>query len=348
MRPQRTGPRVEFNGFGRVSPESAEQKRPTAAGQQAQKRSPTTDSAGAGRLVSEAQIAFLTRNYTDAERLCREALAKDRATAGAHEVLGDIHAIRGHTESAIKSYSYAIQYNPRSYSAQGKLDRLIGKRPLRDGRPNYKPKVGRTFIHARAKARVPGDCTCDSQHRPLCRRMRGRCCFRSKPGRAGRRGNTGGITSLSPNLMIALVLEGVIGGMLLAFYGRLWPISEEFASSAAGSASRKNSSAGHSRPVLGCLVLCFAAGLHRSGIRQEPNVRLNRSGVQSGSGACGAVYSHGRSKRSGWMAGDRGVWRKHPLFPLRCLAGILEIVCGLDQRLLDVDLRDVNGRSNAR
>ena len=39
--------------------------------------------------------------------------------------------------------------------------------------------------------------------------------------------------------MIALAIEGVIGGMLLAFYGRLWPITEEFSKSTDGSRGRK-------------------------------------------------------------------------------------------------------------
>ncbi len=237
-RPQRTGARVEFNGFGRVSPESAQQKRQAANGQSGQKRSPTTDSAAANRLVSEAQIAFLTRNYMDAARLSHEALLKDPASAGAHEVLGDIHAVRGDTDSAIKAYSYAIQFNPRSYSAQGKLDRLIGRGPAaRTG-----PKISRM---SSASTFSP---TMKRASREIMLAITSICLFAGGCAVVAVFGQNPGvpiggaipwITSLSPNLMIALALEGVIGGMLLAFYGRLWPISEEFINGSFGATGRK-------------------------------------------------------------------------------------------------------------
>jgi curved DNA-binding protein CbpA len=250
-RQQRTAPRVEFNGFGRVTPESAEQKRTKAPVQQTQTRSPKQDSAAAGRLVSEAQIALLTRNYSDADRLCREALSKDRTAAGAHEVLGDVYAIRGDTESAIKAYSYAIQYNPRNYSAQGKLDRLIGKKPFatpgplinrKTAGPAFKPGV------KRASREIALALISVGLFASGCAAV---AVFCQNPG-VPLGGAIPWITSLSPNLMIALTIEGIISGMLLAFYGRLWPISNEFSSAAHASGSGRT---GRKAPLLVILTL---------------------------------------------------------------------------------------------
>jgi curved DNA-binding protein CbpA len=237
-RPQRPGSRVEFNGFGRVSPDSSEQRRTASSGHPVQKKAPTVDSAGASRLVSEAQIALLTRNYEDADRLCREALEKDRTTAGAYEVLGDLFVVRGNTDSAVKAYSYAIQYNPRSYSAQGKLDRLIGNSPS----ARTAPIVNRRHIRSGAnpgQSRVSREIILTLISVFL---FAGGCAvvavFGQNPG-LPLEDTIPWITSLSPNLMIAVAIEGVIGGMLLAFYGRLWPISKEFARTTDRNGTRK-------------------------------------------------------------------------------------------------------------
>ena len=237
-RPQRSGPHVEFNGFGRVVPESSEQKRSAPSRHQPKKGSPTADAAAANRLVSEAQIAMLTRNYADADRLCREAIVKDRTAAGAHEVLGDIHALRGNTESAIKAYSYAIQFNPRSYSAQGKLDRIAGNSPSTRPAPIINRKTaGPAVNHAagRASREIMLAFISIGLFASGCAVV---AVFGQNPG-VPLGGAIPWISSLSPNLMIALVIEGVIGGMLLAFYGRLWPISKELKRSADGYGGQK-------------------------------------------------------------------------------------------------------------
>jgi curved DNA-binding protein CbpA len=230
--------RVEFNGFGRVTPEGANQSR----ADQARARKPVgpnpADLAAADRLVSEAEVAFLTRNYSDAERLCREALIKNRSSAGAHEVLGDIHAMRGHTESAVNSYSFAIQFNPRSYSAQGKLDRLIGRRPSASGGP----AVNRSKAVTR-QPRAPGSRVTRELVMGLTSLMlfAGGCAViaeYSQNAGVPIGGAIPWITMLSTNLIIALVLVGVIAGMLLAFYGKLRPISEELSQRADGHTRR--------------------------------------------------------------------------------------------------------------
>src|SRR5262249_52459154 len=80
-------------------------------------------------LVTSAMTAFDTRNFTEAEALCRKVLALDNSVAVAHEMLGDLYERRGRREDASIAYSYAIQSHPRTYSPRGKLDRPTGRRP---------------------------------------------------------------------------------------------------------------------------------------------------------------------------------------------------------------------------
>lgn len=220
-RPTGQGPRVEFNGFGRTTPERPPQARPAPPKPSAAERAATIQ-----RLVSEAEIAFMTRNYNDAERLCRQAIAQERATPVAHEILGDIAAMRGDTDEAVKSYAYAIQYNPRNFSAQGKMDRLLGKRPSPVTRPSTAHHLGRTDRSA-GPARLPREAAMTLISLVL---FAGGCFvltfFGQNPG-APISANLPWITSLSVNMIFTLICEGVIGGVLLAFYGRLRPVSEE-------------------------------------------------------------------------------------------------------------------------
>jgi len=74
-------------------------------------------------MVAEAQLAFINHRYREAEALCHQALMIDRRNAIAHEIMGDIYLKRGQQNAAATSYSYAIQFNPRNYSVQVKLER---------------------------------------------------------------------------------------------------------------------------------------------------------------------------------------------------------------------------------
>src|SRR5579871_1949128 len=96
--------RVEFNGFGRVpsEPPHAESApwRPAPPPPKDAAAKAAEAVALAKTKVEEAQVSFLTRNYADAERLCREALEAYPRNAVAHEILGDIYAIKGEHERA--------------------------------------------------------------------------------------------------------------------------------------------------------------------------------------------------------------------------------------------------------
>jgi curved DNA-binding protein CbpA len=210
-------PRVEFNGFGRVYPDAT-------GGTTSAKRTVPDVTEEVKKLISEAETAFLTRNYQDAEKLCQEVLAKRRSAAPAHEILGDIYAMRGYTEQAIKAYSYAIQFDPRNYGIQGKLDRLIGSED------RAHPVVPRTK-QAAARAGAAGRNSREAMMAAISVGLfilgcLGLASYGQNPGQP-----IGGaipwLTSLSPGLIITLMVEGIVSGMLLAFYGRLRPVSEE-------------------------------------------------------------------------------------------------------------------------
>ncbi len=107
--------RVEFNGFGTV------QKPASAAAAQ-----PTGSRSAAEKLMHDAQLAFISLRYSEAERLCRQALSMDAKLPTAHEMMGDIFSRRNQTDLAVKAYTYALQYNPHNAAAMAKMQRLTG------------------------------------------------------------------------------------------------------------------------------------------------------------------------------------------------------------------------------
>ena len=219
-------PRVEFNGFGRVYPEPA-------GGSASARRAAPDVNEEVKQLIAAAETAFLTRNYQDAEKLCQQALAKRRTAGPAHEILGDIYAMRGYTEQAIKAYSYAIQFDPRNYGVQGKLDRLIGTdERSKQVVPRSKQVPGRSSAANRSSREATMAAISVGLFVLGCL---GLASYGQNPGQP-----IGGaipwLTSLSPGLLITLTVEGIVSGMLLAFYGRLRPVSEEL--SVRGTAGR--------------------------------------------------------------------------------------------------------------
>jgi curved DNA-binding protein CbpA len=78
-------------------------------------------------LIAQAQAAFRSMNYREAERLCRQ-VNRRRPHPVAMEMLGDIHRMRGHLDEAIAMYSYALQLDPRNSALHEKFDRLVGAR----------------------------------------------------------------------------------------------------------------------------------------------------------------------------------------------------------------------------
>lgn len=77
--------------------------------------------------IKDAQFAYVQRRFHDAANHCKQALKIDPRNARAHTVLGDIYRAQGRTANAMRSYSYALQYNPSDHDTEKKLMDLVGK-----------------------------------------------------------------------------------------------------------------------------------------------------------------------------------------------------------------------------
>lgn len=218
-RPSAASAGVEFNGFGRTAPGDAPPF--TAAPPRRPPPDPRPSSTGpeVERLVAEARLAYINRRYQHAEDLCRQALLLNRHNAGAHEVLGDIHARRGDWMRASTAYTYAIQFEPRNYGVQAKLDRLLGRRETSAGptvtrrtpstpRQSFLPDAHRERALAALSVFLTG---------ALVGTFYAVAYYPGLPWIAG----------LSINLILALALAGISAGVLLALYGAMRPMSEE-------------------------------------------------------------------------------------------------------------------------
>ena len=215
----------DFDGFGRVVNEAAQaaQARQAAPASPGSRRTPTQrkadeSAARVKKLVSESQLQIINRNYTDAERMCREAISLDRRCAVAYEMLGDCARRRGDTDAAIQAYSFAIQMNPQNQKAQAALDRLMGTEGR--GVTPSGPKMAR------------------SPSVPLSQRL-GRDVIVNGSGGLAVIGlivtlgllylfpGTPFVAGLSLNLLVMLGVCGGLGGFLLALYGGMRPQSQE-------------------------------------------------------------------------------------------------------------------------
>lgn len=81
-------------------------------------------SADTARLVAEAQAAFVRGKFVEARALCEQVLRRDRRSAAAYEILGDIYRLQGRTDEAINMYTMALQFNPRNHTVMQRLERL--------------------------------------------------------------------------------------------------------------------------------------------------------------------------------------------------------------------------------
>ncbi len=228
-----SGGRAGFNGFGRTAPDDDTDSSPprsASAGPQAARKPAGREAPKGGNinsLLSEAQLAFVNRRYREAEELCGKALQVDQRNATVYELLGDIYARKGQNESATTAYSYAIQFNPYNYSIHSKLDRIMGRQESHDPSP--------TMTRPVAVPR-PGWGGLADTHRDLSLMLFSILlslafvgllfAFHFNPGEAMARGLPW-VTLLSPNMLVAASLDGLIAGILLAFYGGMRPISEE-------------------------------------------------------------------------------------------------------------------------
>ncbi|MGI6296732.1 MAG: J domain-containing protein [Armatimonadota bacterium] len=82
---------------------------------------------GVAQLLKDAQYAFIQKRMASAASFCKEALRIDPRNAKAAAMLGDIYRAQGRTNSAIKYYNYAVQFDPNDNETQKKLVKLVSK-----------------------------------------------------------------------------------------------------------------------------------------------------------------------------------------------------------------------------
>lgn len=215
---------ADFDGFGRVVKEAARRATAETAGNPTRRTAAQRQSEEAAlhvkQMVSEAQLEYINRRYIQAEKLCRQVIKLDSHNALAYELLGDCARKLGDTEAAVQAYSYAIQMNPRNKNVQVNLDRLTGShsKPASTGRPTMarstqvplRERLGRDVI-------VNGAGGLSIAALLLLFGL-----VYLFPGSAW-------IADLSPNLLGALALCGLLSGFLLALYGGMRPQSRELA-----------------------------------------------------------------------------------------------------------------------
>ena len=217
---------ASYNGFGRSSSASSyAPQRPVQNTIAEDKSFGQVD-----RLLKEAQLAYVNRRYREVENCCGQILLIEKENATAHELLGDVCVRRGKLESAAVHYSYAVQFNPRNYVAQSKLERLIGKESgVTFNSPTMKLS-DRSGEGWRPPARLNKEVNTGGLSIILCTLfflMLG--LLAAFPGDTFKN-DLSLLSDLSLNLLGALVINGVIAGILLAFFGTMRPITEELLS----------------------------------------------------------------------------------------------------------------------
>ncbi len=80
--------------------------------------------AEAQKLAAEAHVEFIRGHLQDALRLCKSAQALDPRNVQASIILGDVYRIQGRVDEAIVNYTIAAQLDPRNMEIQAKLTRL--------------------------------------------------------------------------------------------------------------------------------------------------------------------------------------------------------------------------------
>ena len=82
---------------------------------------PNADTA---RLLAEAQAAFVRGKFVEARALCEQVLRRDRRSALAYEVLGDVYRMQNRADDAINMYTMSLQFNPRNTTVMQRLERM--------------------------------------------------------------------------------------------------------------------------------------------------------------------------------------------------------------------------------
>jgi tetratricopeptide (TPR) repeat protein len=80
-----------------------------------------------GKLLRDAQLAYIQRRFSEAAEIAGQAIALDPASGRAYVILGDIMRVKGKLGEAVKAYSYALQYDPTDKETEKKLMDIVSK-----------------------------------------------------------------------------------------------------------------------------------------------------------------------------------------------------------------------------
>ncbi|MCS6830400.1 MAG: tetratricopeptide repeat protein [bacterium] len=87
-------------------------------------------------------LAYARGNLREAASLANRVLRLQRHNAQAYEILGDVYRQERRVEEAIAMFTCALQCNPRSASAQSKLDALLRQRYFAGVQPSHTSSAG--------------------------------------------------------------------------------------------------------------------------------------------------------------------------------------------------------------
>ncbi|MDW8320474.1 MAG: J domain-containing protein [Armatimonadota bacterium] len=96
----------------------------------------------AQQLLQRAMLAYARGNLREAASLANRVLRLQRHNAQAYEILGDVYRQERRVEEAIAMFTCALQCNPRSASAQSKLDALLRQRYFAGVQPSHTSSAG--------------------------------------------------------------------------------------------------------------------------------------------------------------------------------------------------------------
>lgn len=91
----------------------------------------------AQQLLQSAMLAYARGNLREAASLAKRVLRLQRHNAQAYEILGDVYRQERRIEEAIAMFTCALQCNPRSTTAQSKLDALLRQRYFAGMQPSH-------------------------------------------------------------------------------------------------------------------------------------------------------------------------------------------------------------------
>lgn len=93
----------------------------------------------AQQLLQSAMLAYARGSLHQAASLAKRVLRLQRHNAQAYEILGDVYRQERRIEEAIAMFTCALQCNPRSATAQSKLDALLRQRYFAGEQPHPVP-----------------------------------------------------------------------------------------------------------------------------------------------------------------------------------------------------------------